>query len=322
MLKAVPHVGLAPSFDETARTEDIKFSPSGRVLAVVATTRSIAVFAIDTGARPIQISRHAILKSSSFSSPHGIDFLSDDVIVVANRAGWVTFYRVPPVEAWQEQVTIEPIHEMGSVWFGRKGAKRETAERRINCGPGSVRVHGKNLFVCCNNANTVTVHPYEIAEGRIATGDGTVIPQAGLEIPDGVALTRDGHWMAVSNHKQHCVMITRRSDGTLAGVLRDDDLRYPHGLCFDPVGGSLYVADAGESHVHVFMSGGDWQSANGSTFKLPAVDVDAFRKTREAVPEELRALEGGIKGIDIDPSGRVLATTCRHQTLRFFEILR
>jgi DNA-binding beta-propeller fold protein YncE len=105
-------------------------------------------------------------------------------------------------------------------------------------------------------------------------------------------------------------------------VLRDDDLRHPHGLCFDPVGGSLYVADAGESHVHVFMSGGDWQSANGSTFKLPAVDVDAFRKTREAVPEELRALEGGIKGIDIDPSGRVLATTCRHQTLRFFEILR
>ena len=62
---------------------------------------------------------------------------------------------------------------MGSVWFGRKGAKRETAERRINV-VVSVRVHGKNLFVCCNNANTVTVHPYEIAEG-IVDGYGMVI---------------------------------------------------------------------------------------------------------------------------------------------------
>ena len=48
--------------------------------------------------------------------------------------------------------------------------------------------------------------------------------------------------------------------------------------------------------------------------------MEAFRKTKEAAGEEkYRALEGGIKGIDVDPSGRIVVTTVCHQTLRFFE---
>ena len=48
--------------------------------------------------------------------------------------------------------------------------------------------------------------------------------------------------------------------------------------------------------------------------------MEAFRKTKDASGEErFRKLEGGIKGVDVDRTGRVVATTCRHQTLRFFE---
>ena len=88
MLKAVPHIGLNGSFNEAARTEDVKFSPSGRVLAVVATNGVISLLAVDTCSRPVQIGQYAELHSTSLSSPHGIDFLSEDVVVVANRSGW------------------------------------------------------------------------------------------------------------------------------------------------------------------------------------------------------------------------------------------
>jgi len=320
MLKSVPHVVLNGPSLKAARTEDVKFSPTGRLLAVVATNGSIFLFAVDTCSRPIRIDRCTELRSTSLSAPHGIDFLSEDVVVVANRSGWVTFYRIPSVNAWEERMNVEPIHEMESVWFGRKGATRVLGERTIRCGPGSVRVRDQQLFVCCNNSNTVTVHGYQLQQGAIETSDGTVVAQAEVEIPDGVALSRYGRWMAVSDHHHHRVIVHRRADKTQPCVLRDVDLSYPHGLCFDPTGRVLYVADAGERYVHVFVSASGWdKSTDRSTFKILAVDADAFDRTRKSKPGPNSALEGGIKGIDVDPSGRIVATTCRHQTLRFFE---
>ena len=319
ILKTVPHFGLN-DFNETPRTEDVKFSPSGRVLAVVATSGSIFLFAIETRSRSIHINQYAELHSTSLSSPHGIDFLSEDVIVVANRAAWVTFYRIPSVNAWQDRMVIEPIHEMGSVWFGSKGSTRLLGSRAVCCGPGAVRVHRKNLFVTCNKLSTVTVHPFQLQQGAIETGEGTVMAQAGLEIPDGVSLSYDGRLMAVSDHHHHRVVIYRCADNSQSCVLRDVDLHYPHGLCFDPTGRLLFVGDAGARNVHVFASKKWDKSINASTLKLSAVEPNAFRKTLECTAQQYRELEGGIKGIDIDPSGRIVATTCRHQTLRFFEM--
>jgi hypothetical protein len=322
VLKAVPYTGLDELLDDDLRFEDIRSSPSGRTLVVVATNGIICLFAADTSSRPVRITRHAELSSTSLASPHGVDFLSEDVIVVANRAAWLTFYRIPNVDAWQGRINVEPIHEMDSVWFGRKGATRNLEGRDVSCGPGSVRVYGKHLFVSCNNLNTVTAHPYRLQQQTIETGDGAVVAQSGLEIPDGISMSRDGRRMAVSNHNDHGVVVYRTTDKTQSCVLRDVDLRYPHGLCFDPTGRALYVADAGERHVHVFFNpDGEWDKpCDRSAFKLPAVGMEAFRKTKEAAGEEkYRALEGGIKGIDVDPSGRIVVTTCRHQTLRFFE---
>lgn len=320
MLRSLPYLVLNGPPLKNARTEDVKFSPTGGLLAAVATNGSMFLFAVDTRSRPIRIIGCTELRSSSLSSPHGIDFLSEDVVVVANRSGWVTFYRIPNVNAWEERMNIEPIHEMESVWFGHKGATRLLGDRNIRCGPGSVRVHDRQLFICCNNLNTVTVHGYRLQQGVVETNDGTVVVQAGVEIPDGVALSRDGRWMAVSDHHHQRVIVYRRSDEAELCVLRDADLSYPHGLCFDPAGQVLYVADAGQRYVHVFVSASGWdRSTDRSTFKLLAVDADAFDRTRKAKAGPNSALEGGIKGIDIDPSGRILATTCRNQTLRFFE---
>jgi WD40 repeat protein len=319
MLKTLPHVYANGAIDQSFRTEDVKFSPSGRILAVVATNGTIFLFAVDTRSRPIEITRCAVVNSTSLSSPHGVDFLREDLIVVANRSAWVTFYRIPSVDEWQDHINVEPIHEMASKWFGPKSSTRLLEERAVSVGAGSIRVHGKELFVSCNNSGTVTAHPYRLRHGTLETGEGTIIT-AGLEIPDGVALTRDGRWIAVSDHHKHRVLVYRRKSKTQSCVLSDPDLRFPHGLCFDPTGRLLYVADAGQRNIHVFAAMEGWDKPmDGSAGKRPAVKLAAFSKTKEATPEGVRDLEGGVKGIDVDPSGHVIATTCRHQTLRFFK---
>jgi hypothetical protein len=322
MLNAVACVGLDESLGETLRTEDVRFSPSERVVAVVATNGVVLLFAVDVSTRPIRIGRSMALHSTSLASPHGVDFLGEDLIVVANRAGWLTFYRLPDVDDWRDRMDVEPVHEVDAPWFGRTGATRNLEGRNVLCGPGSVRVRGGELFVACNDANTVTLHPYRLHPGGIDVGAGAIVAQSGLEIPDGIALSADGRWLAVSNHNNHGIEIMCLADGTRSATLRDVDLRYPHGLCFDPSGRTLYVADAGERDLHSFVSrNGAWdRSSPSSAFKLPAVEVEAFRKTKDASGEErFRKLEGGIKGVDVDRTGRVLVTTCRNQTLRFFE---
>lgn len=322
MLEGIACVGLDGWQNASLRTEDVRFSPSGRVLAVAATDGVVLLFAVDSSSRPIRISRVTELRSTSFASPHGVDFLREDLIVVANRAAWLTFHRVPSVDDWRDRMVVDPIHEMDSAWFGRKGATRNLEGRHVLCGAGSVRVRGAELFVSCNNLNTVTAHPYRLSPEGIESGDGTIVVQDGLEIPDGIALSPDGRWLAVSNHHNHGVEVLCLDDPTRSGRLRDADLRYPHGLCFDRAGRTLYVADAGEPLLHSFASrDGEWgHSSATSTCKRPAVEMEAFRKTKEAAGAEMfRKLEGGLKGIDVDRAGRLVVTTCRHQTLRFFE---
>jgi sugar lactone lactonase YvrE len=146
--------------------------------------------------------------------------------------------------------------------------------------------------------------------------------QEELEIPDGVSVSNDGRWMAVSDHDHHRIVVYNFEKAALSCELRDPDLHHPHGLCFDPSARNLYVGDAGGRRVHVFATSGEWDTCSDTSLhKLLAVDESAFRKTHEATAEENRPLEGGTKGIDIDPTGSIMATTCRHQLLRFFEVL-
>jgi hypothetical protein len=321
LLRPVPHVAPADLTDEPARTEDVKFSPSGRILAMVSTAGRMFLFTVDTRSRPIRVERYMELESTSLCSPHGVDFLAEDIVAVANRSGCMGFCRVPPVDAWVDCMPVEPFQEMDCAWFGRKGSTRPVDGRHIVCGPGSVRADGKQLLVGCNNLSTVTAHPYRLERGTIETEDPTVTARDGLEIIDGVALSHDGRWFALSEHHYGRVMIYRSADKTLSAVLRDPDLHHPHGLCFSRTGRTLCVSDAEERYLHVFCGSGKWdKSMDESTFKLAAVEEEAYRKTKESTPEQFRSLEGGIKGVDIDPSDRIVATTCQNQMLRFFEL--
>ncbi len=319
MHEIIPHDGFADARYDTLRTEDVKFSPSGNLLAIV--SKDIIILSrIDTASSPVRILKSIEIFSPSLTCAHGIDFVREDIMVVANREGWVTFYKVPAFETWTASTTMDCIHELESAWFGEKGTRRKSGTRVVRCGPGAVRVRNGHLFTGTNNVNTVTRHALHLDGDTIATGDECLAAQDGLEIPDGVSTSRDGRFMAVSNLHYGNVVIYDLASLTIRCRLSDADLHHPHGLCFSASGDSLYVADAGNRYVHWFATGDDWlTSIQASAQKVAAVEPWAFDLTKAETPEDVRYLEGGMKGIDLDPTGRIIATTCRHQTLRFFE---
>ncbi|WP_417528775.1 hypothetical protein [Marinomonas shanghaiensis] len=334
MINLIPHTE-SRTFDPSYRSEDVKFSPSGRRLAVVATDGCLLLFAVDLDARPIQVRGEVEFRSPRLIIPHGVEFISEDVLVVVNRNASIVFFKIPPESEWQDVTQIEPIHEVFSPLFGRTGVTRKLRERDLFCGPGSIRLLDGILYVTCNYMNTVSTFSVTLDEKGLSVQEGVVVAHEGLSVVDGVAISNDGSLMALSDHDHHRVAIYKRSGYNKnasaeeklqlrfepACSLLDIDMHFPHGLRFDDAGQVIYAVDAGGRYIQVFATEDNWQSdMHGSTVKTFGIELDAFNKSQEAVPEEHRPLEGGGKGLDIDPTGRILVVTCRNQSLRFFGI--
>ena len=93
------------------RTEDVRFSPSDRRLAVAAFHRNrIAVFDIDvTSSRRIALvalTGGVQLSSPALQWPHGVDFIDDDTLIVTSRrsdvaiCGDMPSHEVLPAARW------------------------------------------------------------------------------------------------------------------------------------------------------------------------------------------------------------------------------
>ena len=302
------------------RTEDVKFSPSGRLLAI-ASSKTIILLQIDPAQTPIKVLQTMTFDYPGMTFVHGIDFISDALMVIADRQAWVTFHEIPAPEAWEPKMVLPTVHEMGSAWFGEKGLLRPTTNRMVRCGPGSIRVAGGTFYVATINQNTVTRHAYELSEGGITTGEAELVAHDAIEIPDGIALTRTGDLLAVSNSAFSKIFVYNTATRNLQCVLRDPRMNNAHGLCFDASGSTLYAVDAGQPFVYGFHSRDGWKtSVHGAACMFSAFEQQNFALAKQGIPPQTQTIEGGLKGIDIDPTGRILAVTARRQTLRFFDI--
>jgi hypothetical protein len=72
------------------RTEDVRFSPSNRRLAVASYYRNrIVVFDIDiassSGATQVALTGGVELSSPALQLPHGLDFIDDNTLIVTSR---------------------------------------------------------------------------------------------------------------------------------------------------------------------------------------------------------------------------------------------
>jgi DNA-binding beta-propeller fold protein YncE len=294
------------------RTEDVRFSPNNRRLAIAAFNGGrIAVLDVEVGkaggSPDVLLAGGLEISSSVLSYPHGVDFVDDDTLAVANRGGGVAIFKLPVGHAGH--------CELSPIQFLAPG------KESIVFTPGSVSVvqseDGRcELLICNNYADNISRHAVD-RNGGCSIGKGEVLIRKWLNLPDGVCASRDGRWIAVSNHNSNGVLLydcsqALNEDSSPVGVLRG--VAYPHGLRFSADNQHLLVADAGAPFLHVYACGTEgWHGTRMPATSIRVMDEQVFRSGRK------NPQEGGPKGIDFDRSMTVLATTCEYQALQFLD---
>lgn len=303
------------TIDRLGRTEDVRFSPSNRRLAIAAFGADrIVVIDIErprgaAGAGNIVLGDAIEVEAPALRRPHGLCFIDESTLAVANREGSVQVLELPAPGGPRRAVAAVrqtlhggadvPIHTPGSVASFPLGA--ETLE----------------LLVCNNYSNRVTRHVLDRRADYAASVDEVALEKR-LDVPDGIDLSGDGRWLAISNHNTHSVLLydravplgpQREPDGVLRNVL------CPHGVRFTSDQKHVLVADASAPVVNVYERGaGSWHGRRDPVRLFRVMSDDVFRRGRHN-PEE-----GGPKGIDISGDMGVVAVTSEFQSLAFFDV--
>ena len=300
--------------DGFGRTEDLSFSPDGRRLAVAGFGRDrvylLEVLLRDPPDGPVTLAVRGITEMASavLHNPHGLSFVDDDTLVVANRTGDVVILALPRPASGARVVHVSPAATIA-------GSHGLAAPGSVVVAPLAPDLH--EVLVCNNAADTLTRHLLDRRRHTVVVG-GHIALAKGLEVPDGVAVSGDRRWLAVSSHNTHAVLLYRneielgpesRPDGVLRGI------SYPHGLRFTADGSFLVVADAGAPSIHVFTSPEcDWSGERIPAATHRVMDEACFLRGRS------NPQEGGPKGLAIDRRRQVLAVTSEHQPLAVFDL--
>lgn len=292
------------------RTEDVRFSPNNRRLAIAAFRQNaVAVFDVEVervGGKPrVTLSRVAKCTSPCLNYPHGLDFIDDDTIAVVSRGGNVPVLKLPANYIAGPICELSPVQILRSLVY-----------------PGSVAVVRSpqspcELLVCNSGGNTVTKHVLDGGRSD-AAASCSVFLQKWLGTPDGVSISSDQRWIAISNHDAHNVMLYRNEpslnkESDPDGILRS--VVYPHGVRFTADGRHIVLADAGAPYVHIYANKGEgWHGLHNPVASIRVMDQAVYEAGRR------NPKEGGPKGLDLDKSENVLVTTCEEQPLAFFDL--
>lgn len=315
-LPVVHGPGVASALAELGRTEDVHLSPDNRRLAIAGhLSNRVLVLGIDIdwGAKGPHVRLHSPqpFVSREFSYPHGLFWSGDDTLLVANRQGGVPVFHIPPPAGDATPCELQPLLRLETAHPGLVETPGSVSARTLACGC-------LDVLVCNNYAHQVTQHLVDLDGARPGAVAGSPLLARGLDIPDGVAHSPDGRWIAVSNHNEHCVRLYDTSrplgpdaepDARLLGV------DYPHGLRFVENSRRILVADAGAPFVHVYTCpDGRWQGEQRHGCRLRVLDEDTFLQGRS------NPQEGGPKGLDLDRSGRLMVITNEMVPLAFFDL--
>lgn len=303
---------VADAVASLGRTEDVRFSPNRRRLAIAAFFGNrVAVFDVEiTTTR--EIPRVALtggvqLSCSALRWPHGVDFLDEDTLIVTSRDGDVSLLALPPGAPEVPTRVVAPLAR----WPAGAATGLDA--------PGSVTVcpgddGRREVLICNNSAHTVTRHLVD----RHELSSSRVLLQKRLAIPDGVCVSPDRRWIAVSNHTTHNILLYENTPALDARSEPEGILRrayYPHGLRFTADGRHLLVADAGSPSLLVYAEGPErWRGVHAPAATVTIMDEATFHRGRH------NPQEGGPKGLDLDVGANVLVVTSECQPLAFFDV--
>jgi hypothetical protein len=305
------------------RTEEATFSPTGRLLAVAGfALNRINLFSIDVigegPARTVAISACVIIHSNVLHAPHGIAFIDDEHMMVANRDGGAHVFQIPADALEHDEINLRPIRKLRSGFRAKVSSPGS-----IDCydlGDGRFRV-----LVCNNYIHTVTSHtgtmPQRAADGsckfKRVRNDGIFL-EKGLTVPDGICVSPDNRWLAVSVHTTgnlHLYRLDQELDRNTPPAVILEGVVCPHGLQFSADGRVLYAADSASPYLHLFYRPGDtWASLQRPDKSIRILSEEQFLHGRYNVEE------GGLKGIDVLHQENILVVTCEFHPLAFYDL--
>lgn len=310
---------IATALEGLGRTEDIRLSPDNSHVAIAGFLQNrLMLFRVNSdnsgGVPKVRLDRGLEIVSDQLQSPHGIHFIDERTLVVANRMGSVVVFKLPEDFGQLQSGTnlkLDPVRMI----------TRANLRHRLRM-PGSVYMvdrHGSKieLLVCDSHKGRISRHIIDI-EHRLSLPRNAELLKAGLKIPDGITLSTDKRWVAISNHVTHQVFVYDRNTKLTplsqpVGIC--NDVEFPHGLRFSRDGQALYVADAGRPFVNRYVAAdGDWYGTRSYEARAKVMDDATFLKGRT------NPQEGGPKGLDISSDGRLLMVTSQHQPFGLFSL--
>jgi len=294
------------SVSKMGRTEDLRFSPDRTRLAVVSFNHhKIFIFEISLmnqgSTKYLKINDYVEYKSAAFKYPHGMVWIDDNTIAVTSRGGKTDLFKLPSRSSVHQQAELKSITSFGIV----RAPSSITVRKSQNI---------LQLLIVSNPANSITISDLSLSNMKVTKE--RVFLKHHLNLPDGIALSSDSKFIAVSNHNGHNILIYEYSDDLNESsnpVAILNGVGYPHGLVFN--GTSLLVTDAGSPFISVYESNnGIWSNQDDSAFKIQMMSDEAFKLGNISVHE------GGFKGIDIVSEWQIAAVTCSNCPLAFYDL--
>jgi hypothetical protein len=296
------------------QTECVRFSPTGRRLAIAGFGRNVVyvldieVASTDTDLS-VTLTGFTEISCASLQDPHGLCFLDEDTLAVANRLAEVPILRLPQAVPGVRSLDVAPLQTLRA--DDVHGLKSPGSVMASRLAPDVFE-----LLVCNSYADNVSRHVVDARDGYRVLSSEVLVRQS-IELPDGVALSDDRRWLAVNNHNTHNVLLYRYTaslgpDTPPDGVL--ENINYPHGVCFTADGGHVVVSDAGAPYVYAFARGADdWNGVRQPVATNRIMDDESFLRGR------YNHQEGGPKGLDLDPTMRVVVVSSWFLPLAFFD---
>ncbi|WP_460274529.1 hypothetical protein [Celeribacter sp. ULVN23_4] len=306
---------IASELHRLGRTEDVRLSPSGRRLAVAGYLADSCLlfdceWGDDTEEPSLTLTGMTEISSPDLAEPHGFDFVGEDMLMVGNRKGVLTLFDLPAAHSGVQRYMLKARRKI--IW---------ASLRRHLRAPGSLVVtemRGNTVeVIACNNYRHL-LSRHRFSRSWLLPSRNAIAYSAGLDVPDGIAISPDRRFLAVSSHFTHDVLIypyDRKNDPKREPVGRLDGICFPHGVRFSPDGSRLFVADAGAPLVHVFEAkDGDWATEAAPIHRFSPVSEVEF------LAGHTNEQEGGMKGLELAMGGRVVIATCEETPLRLFDL--
>jgi hypothetical protein len=290
-----------------AQTEDVKFSPASRRLAIASLLKNeITVFGISMirsgGSIKITLTDATEISSKYLNGPHGLDFIDEGKIIVANRHGNPCIFELPNETGSHELLPLAVLRS--------KEIVTPTSVAIIENGHGVYEA-----LICNNDVQTVSRHRLDFSSRFSTSSD--VLLKKGLDAPDCICVSRERQWIALSNHYGHDVFVYKNTSlneySDPVGILRG--VCCPHGLRFTSDGRFILVSDCTTPYVNIYQKDDlDWEGVRYPLLSFRVLDDEDFLRGKRGYEE------GGAKGIDIDDATNVIVTTCEMQPLAFFDL--